>query len=168
MAGSVPVLWFLIRLVNFGECPFHVLRRIRAGAYPSDISSGRRLASLLGRLGARDPPPPRQSPGHVGAFLNSNDHMGTVQRATLAPASSRAAPWLLCASSIDLGQLVVPEQLCAPVIQEHVEGQVLGMTPLSDDRARKPPPLGAKPSLAHHHLRADSRFFRPHKELLMP
>src|SRR5215207_2152582 len=77
------------------------------------------------------------------------------------PSSPRplAAPWLLCTSNIDLLKLVVPEQKRAPVIQEHVEGQVLWVAPLSADRARKPPPLGAKPSLAHHHLRADSRFF---------
>src|SRR5215212_2362620 len=135
------------------------VNKVRAVAYPSAISSGRRLASLLGPLGARDPPPPRQAPGHVGVLLDSIDHMGTVQGGQPLRLRPLAEPCLLCTSSIDLVHLVVPEQLRAPVIQEHVEGQVLGMTPLSDDRARKPSPLGAMPSLVHHHLRADSRFF---------
>ena len=31
----------------------------------------------------------------------------------------------------DLLQLVMPEQLHAPVVEQHIEGQVLGATPLS-------------------------------------
>src|SRR5215208_4020646 len=65
----------------------------------------------------------------------------------------------------DLLQLVVPKELRAPVLQNHVEGQVLGVAPPSADRARKPSPLAAKPGLlAHPHPRADHRFFGPHKE----
>src|SRR5215218_1800677 len=59
----------------------------------------------------------------------------------------------------DLFQLVVPEQLHAPLIQLHVEGQVLGVAPLFADRTRKAPPLGATPGLAHPYPRADPRFF---------
>jgi hypothetical protein len=64
----------------------------------------------------------------------------------------------LC-SFADLLELVVPEQLRAPVLQQHVEGQVLGVAPLSTDRARKPPPLGVQPRVAHPYLRADLRIF---------
>src|SRR5215212_10214074 len=74
-----------------------------------------------------------------------------------------------CASGLrsfaDLLQLVVPKELRAPVLKNHLEGQVLGVAPPSADRAREPPPLGAKPGLlAHPHPRTDHRFFGPHKE----
>src|SRR5512133_3286181 len=53
----------------------------------------------------------------------------------------------------------------APVLEQHVESQVLRIAPPSADRARKPPPLGAtKPGFAQPHPRADHRFFGPHKE----
>ena len=35
-------------------------------------------------------------------------------------------------------QLVVPEQKRAPVVEQYVEGQVVGVAPLCSDRARKP------------------------------
>src|SRR5215212_11141917 len=44
-------------------------------------------------------------------------------------------------------QLVVPKELRAPLLQNHLESQVLGVAPPSADRARKPPPLAAKPGL---------------------
>src|SRR5918995_1922832 len=59
-------------------------------------------------------------------------------------------------------QLVVPEQLRASVLHEHVEGQVLGVAPPPADRARQPPPVGAQPGFAHPHPRADSRLFGTH------
>src|SRR5829696_2004152 len=59
----------------------------------------------------------------------------------------------------DLLQLVVPEQLHAPVVEQHVEGQVLGVAPFPTDRARKPPPLGATPRVANPYLRADLSLF---------
>src|SRR5215207_3293807 len=49
----------------------------------------------------------------------------------------------------DLLQLVVPEQKRAPVVEQHVEGQVRGVAPFSTDRTRKPPPLGVKPRVAN-------------------
>src|SRR5215212_10515418 len=69
----------------------------------------------------------------------------------------------------DLLRLVVPKELRAPVLKQHVEGQVLGVAPPCADRARKPSPLGAAmPGVGHHHPRADLRFFGPHKELVPP
>src|SRR5215204_2685042 len=62
----------------------------------------------------------------------------------------------------DLLQLVVPEQLRAPVLQQHVEGQVLGVAPLSTDRARKPPPLRATPRVANPYFRAYLSLVSPH------
>ncbi len=59
----------------------------------------------------------------------------------------------------DLLQLVVPEQKRAPVVEQHVEGQVLGVAPLSTDRACKSPPLGVQPRVAHPYFRADLRIF---------
>jgi hypothetical protein len=59
----------------------------------------------------------------------------------------------------DLLQLVVPEQLRAPVVEQHVEGQVGGVAPLSTDRARKSPPLGGKPRVANPYFRADLSLF---------
>jgi hypothetical protein len=61
---------------------------------------------------------------------------------------------------------VVPKEQRAPVLQNHVESQVLGVAPPRADRARKPPLLAAKPGLAHPNPRADHRFFGPHKELV--
>jgi hypothetical protein len=59
----------------------------------------------------------------------------------------------------DLLELVVPEQKRAPVLQPHVEGQVLGVAPLSTDRACKSPQLGVEPRVAHPYFRADLRIF---------
>jgi hypothetical protein len=59
----------------------------------------------------------------------------------------------------DLLQLVVPEQLRAPVVEQHVEGQVLGVAPFSTDRTCQSPPLGVQPRVAHPYFRADLSFF---------
>src|SRR5918994_6769701 len=76
-----------------------------------------------------------------------------------------------CASALssfgDPLQLVVPEQLRAPVLQPHFEDQVLwgspGVGPRSADRAQQSPQLGGKPSLpAHPHALAYSRLFCLH------
>src|SRR5918994_1706255 len=62
----------------------------------------------------------------------------------------------------DLLQLVVPEQKRAPVLQQHVEGQVLGVAPFSTDRARKSSPLQATTRVANPYFRADLSLFCPH------
>ena len=59
----------------------------------------------------------------------------------------------------NLLQLVVPEQLRAPVVEQHVEGQVLGVAPFFTDRTRQSPSLRVQPRVANPYFRADLSLF---------
>src|SRR5215211_1680099 len=63
-----------------------------------------------------------------------------------------------------LFQFVVPEQLHAAVVQEHVHGHVVWGAPASRDRAFLPSQFGSQEGLAHLHPHADQRFFGHHLE----
>jgi hypothetical protein len=43
---------------------------------------------------------------------------------------------------LDLFEFVMPEQLRAPVLEQHIQGQVVGFAPTLSDRAFLPPQLG--------------------------
>src|SRR5215203_7119173 len=65
-------------------------------------------------------------------------------------------------SFADLLQLVVPEKLRAPVVEQHVEGDVCGVSPSFLDRAYHSSQGRTTVVLSYPHPLADLRFLREH------
>src|SRR5215217_7220833 len=62
----------------------------------------------------------------------------------------------------DLLQLVIPEQLRAPIVEKHVEGDVVGISPPFLDRANQSSQGRTKMVCSYPHPLADPRFLRVH------
>ena len=64
--------------------------------------------------------------------------------------------------SIDLLQLVVPEELRVSVVEQHVEGGVVGMAPSRSDRTLFTTQVDSRERIAYPHPTAEAGFFGFH------
>jgi hypothetical protein len=68
-------------------------------------------------------------------------------------------PFLALDNFFDFLQLVVPEELHATVVQEHIQSYVLWGSPSALDRAHLPSQFGLSERCTYPHPQADERFF---------